>query len=238
MKTIALVLTVLFVVGGALTASAQTTVVVPAPAPAKYTGEVWTWDSGRSIVTLYDAGRQFRVQVTPDQIARLNHHSIATVTGVLLGPEVIETVIVPAQPLVAQLAGPATTMELDGKIVSIDANGTALLDSSRGQMRVWLADSPASRFSAGNGVKMQVSVTPVRMVAVAGGGGLASGPTVSAPTPVPGDQAVVVGRVLSISPTGVLSVDSPRGPISVWVSDAAKFKVGDFVQVQTIVQPA
>jgi hypothetical protein len=238
MKTVTLLLTVLFLIGGVLTVAAQTTVVVPAPAPApaKYSGEVWTWDSGRSIVTLYDAGRQFRVQVTPDQIARLQHHANATVTGVLLGPEPIETVLLPTQPMIAQPAGAAMSAEIDGQVASIDQNGVAVVESTRGQLRVWLADNPQSRFTIGRPVKVQVSLQPVRMVAVSGGGGLASGPTISAPAPVQGDQAVVVGRILSVTPTGALSIESPRGPITVWVPDATAFKVGDFVQVQTVVQ--
>jgi len=238
MKTVALLLTVLIVVGSAVTVGAQTTVVVaaPAPAPAKYTGEVWTWDSGRSIVTLYDAGRQFRVQVTPDQIARLQHHGYATVTGTLLGPEVIETVLLPTQPMIAQPSGPPAAAEIAGQLASIDQNGVAVVDSARGQLRVWLADNAQSRFASGRPVKVMVSVQPVRMVTASGGGGLASGPTISAPAPVQGDQAVVVGRILSTSPTGALTIDSPRGPITVWVPDMTRFNAGDYVQVQTIVQ--
>jgi hypothetical protein len=239
MKTVVGLVTILILVGCALTAGAQTTVVVttPTPAPAKYSGQAWTWDSGRSIVTLYDAGRQFRVQVTPDQIARLQHHAFVTVTGTLLGPEPLETVLLPAQPMVAQPAGATTSAEVMGQITAIDSNGVAMVNSARGPMRVWLADSPQSRFAAGRSVKVQVNVQPVRMVAVSGAGGLASGPTISTSAPVPGDQAVIVGRILSISETGMLSIESPRGPISVWLPDAARFKVGDFVQVQTVVQP-
>jgi hypothetical protein len=55
---------------------------------------------------------------------------------------------------------------------------------------------------------------------------------------VPGDQAVVVGRILNVNPTGTLTIESPRGPVTVWVPDANAFKIGDFVQVQTVVQPA
>jgi len=236
MKTVVVLVTILTLVGGALPVGAQTIVVVN-PTPGKYSGLVWTWDSGRSIVTFYDAGRQFRVQVTPDQIARLRHHENATVTGTLLGPDVIETVLLPAQPMVAQPAGASVAAEITGQIAAIDSNGAAAVESARGPMRVWLADNPQSRFSVGGPVKVQVSVQPVRMVAVAGVGGLASGPTLAAPAPMPGDQAVVVGRILSISPTGMLSIESPRGPINVWVPNAASFKAGDFVQVQTVVQP-
>ena len=69
MKTAVVVMTVLVLVGCALTVEAQTVVVGQAPATGKFSGEAWTWDSARSIVTLYDSGRQFRVQTTPDQIA-------------------------------------------------------------------------------------------------------------------------------------------------------------------------
>jgi hypothetical protein len=251
MKRAALVMTALVLFGSAMTAAAQTTVIVPAPAPAvvstpapvavapapgTFSGEAWTWDSARNIVTLFDAGRQFRVLVTPDQIARLNHHAWVTVKGTLVGPDSIDTVIVPTQPLVAQPAGASTTAQIAGSVAAIDTNGVATVETSRGPLRVWLADGGAARFATGRPVMVQVTVQPVRMVAVAGGGGLASGPTLVAP--VPGDAATVTGRVLAISPTGSLTVESPRGPINVWVSNAASFKVGDFVQVQTVVQPA
>src|SRR5262245_31068029 len=124
MKTV-VVVTFLLVVGCALTVSAQTTVITPAPAvvvapspqpvavaPGKYTGDAWTWDSARSIVTLDDGGRQFRVQVTPDQIARLRHHDIVTVTGTLLGPEPIDTVLIPAQAMSPLPNGPAATADI------------------------------------------------------------------------------------------------------------------------------
>jgi hypothetical protein len=230
MKRVVVVMTVLILVACALPVAAQ---VGPT---GKFTGEVWTWDSARSIVTLYDAGRQFRVQVTPDQIARLEHHSKATVIGTLLGPEPIETVLLPAQPMVAQPSGPPAASEITGQISAVDANGVATIESARGPLVVWLADGGQSRFSAGGPVKVQVTVQPVRMVAVAGTGGLASGPTITAPAPVMGDQAVIIGRVLSISPTGSLAIESPKGPVTVWVPDAASFKTGDFVQVSTVVQ--
>jgi hypothetical protein len=244
MKTVTVAI-VLSLIGTAVTASAQTTVitpsapatvVVPSPAPVpatpgKYTGEVWTWDSARSIVTLYDAGRQFRVQVTPDQIARLDHHARATVTGTLLGPENIDTVLLPAQPMSAQPIGAAASADVAGRISAIDSNGVAVIDSARGPLRVWLADNPQSR-----SVSVHVSVQPVRMVAVAGAGGQASGPTLAVPSAVQGDQAAIVGRILAMSPTGTMSIESPRGPVTVWVPNAASFKVGDFVQVQTVVQ--
>ena len=182
MKTVGVLVTALILVGCVVPVGAQTVVVgaqTVVTTPSQYSGEVWTWDSGRSIVTLYDAGRQFRVQVTPDQIARLNHHGFATVNGVLLGPEPIETVLLPAQPMVAQPSGAAITAEVAGQIASIDGNGAAIVESARGPLRVWLADNAQSRFAVGRPVMLRISMQPVRMVAVSGAGGLASGPTVA-----------------------------------------------------------
>jgi hypothetical protein len=237
-RVIAVFIAVAVLAGSAWTVSAQTTVVVTQPTPGTYSGWAATWDSARSIVTLHDAGVQYRVQTTPDQIARLTHQQWAIVTGTLLGPEPIETVLLPAQPMTAIPSGAATSAEVTGQITAIDPSGVATIETARGPMRVWVADNAQSRFAQGRPVSVHVSVQPVRMVAVAGAGGQASGPTLAAPPPVPGDQAVVVGRVLSVTPAGAMTVESPRGPITVWVSGPASFKVGDFVQIQTLVQPS
>jgi len=252
MKTLVLLLTVVVLVGCALTVNAQT-VVVPAPgttivvppgqpatlATGRFSGNAWTWDTERNIVTLNDAGRIFRVHTTPDQIARLQHHQWVTVSGTLLGPDPIETVLLPAQPMTALASGPAANVEIAGQLGAIEPNGTATVQSARGPLRVWVAENPQSRFQNGQNVKLHVTVQPVRMVAVSGGGGQASGPTLAmAPAPIAGDSATIVGRIVGTSPTGQLTVESPRGPITVWVPDATSFKVGDFVQVQTVVGPA
>jgi hypothetical protein len=212
--------------------------VVASAAPATYTGEVWTWDSGRSIVTLNDAGRQFRVQVTPDQIARLQLHGYATVTGVLLGLDPIETVLLPLGPMIPMPSGPVANIEVTGRITALEQNGVATIESARGPIRVWLAEGAQNRFAVGRPVTVSVRVQPVRMVAVSGEGGMAPRPTITAPAPVAGDQSMVTGRILSVSPAGTLTVDSPRGPISVWVPDVSNFRPGDVVQVHaTVVQP-
>lgn len=238
MKTVVMLVTVLVLVGCAMTVAAQTTVVVgQAPVTGTFSGMAWTWDSARSIVTLHDYTKQFRVQTTPDVIARLNHHQWVTVKGTLLGPEPIETVLLPSQPMTAIPNGPAANAEVSGRMSAIDTNGLATIESARGPLRIWVADGAQSRFASGSPVKVIATVQPVRMVAVSGAGGQASGPTVSTPAPIAGDQAVVVGRILAVNPGGTLSVDSPRGPITVWVPDTASFKIGDFVQVQTVVQP-
>jgi hypothetical protein len=239
MKTVVMLVTVLVLVGCAMTVVAQTTVVVgQAPVTGKFSGMAWTWDTARSIVTLHDGVNQIRVQTTPDVIARLNHHQWVTVSGTLLGPEPIETVLLPSQPMTAIPNGPAANVEVTGQLSAIDTNGVATIESARGPLRIWVADGAQSRFGAGSPVKVIANIQPVRMVAVSGAGGQASGPTVSTPAPIPGDQATVVGRILSVNANGTLTIDSPRGPITVWVPDIANFRMGDFVQVQTVVQPA
>jgi hypothetical protein len=238
MKRVVLLVTIAVLLGSAFTVSAQTVVVKQPGTTGKFSGMAWTWDTQRSIVTLHDGVNQYRVQTTPDAIARLNHHQWVTVNGTLLGPEPIETVLLPAQPMSPIANGPAATAEVNGQITTIDPNGVAAIDTARGPLRVWLADNAQSRFSSGRPVKVVVNVQPVRMVAVSGAGGQASGPTLASPAPLPGDQAVIVGRVLAVNPAGTLSIDSPRGPITVWVPNVNTFKTGDFVQVQTVVQPS
>lgn len=224
MKKVVLLVTVAVLLGRALTVSAQT---------GTFSGMAWTWDTARSIVTLHDGVNQFRVQTTPETISRLNHHQWVVVSGTRLGPEPIETVLLPSQPMSAIPSGPAASAEVTGRIAAIDPNGVAAIESARGPLRVWLADNAQSRFQAGRAVKVFVTVQPMRMVVGSGAGG----PALSAPAPVLGDQAVVVGRILAVNPAGTLSIDSPRGPITVWVPDVNAFKIGDFVQVQTVVQP-
>jgi hypothetical protein len=264
MKTVGLLMTILVLAGCARTTGTTTsarpatitavsaspgTMIAMATQPAaqpagtgRYAGMVWTWDAERNIVTLNEGGQKFRVLVTPDQIARLRLHEHATVTGTLLGPDALETVTLPAQSMTAVPNGPATRAEVTGRISAIEPNGVAMVDSPRGTLRVWLAEGGQSRFAPGRPVKVDVTVQPVRLVPVASAGGQASAPTiVTSPAPAPtepGDQAVVAGRILSITSTGTMSIDSPRGPIIVWVPDAASFRVGDFVQVRTVVVQA
>ena len=139
MKRVVLFVTVAVLLGCAFTVSAQTTVVVGQPGTAgKFSGTAWTWDSARSIVTLHDGVNQFRVQTTPDTIQRLNHLQWVTVNGTLLGPEPIETVLLPAQPMTAVPNGPAANAEVTGQIASIDPTGVVMIDSARGPLRCGL----------------------------------------------------------------------------------------------------
>jgi len=215
------------------------TVIAPQPAAPimRYDGMVWTWDKERNIVTFYDYGtaKTFRVLTTPDQIARLRMHENGSVSGQLLAPDNLGTYVVTTGPVTPVPNGAASTADITGQITGIDANGVASINSARGPLRVWVADGAQSRFSGNRPVTVHVVVQPVRMMAVSGVGGQASGPTMAVSPSMPGDSAVAVGRVLGTSPTGALTIESARGPISVWVPDAANFRIGDFVQVNTIV---
>ena len=62
-------------------------------------------------------------------------------------------------------------------------------------------------------------------------------PAVS-PRTEPGDYAVVIGRVLAVDPSGRLTVESPRGPVTVRVPNVTRYKVGDTVELRTSVHPA
>ena len=55
----------------------------------------------------------------------------------------------------------------------------------------------------------------------------------------PGDHAIVIGRILSVDQRGTIAVDSPRGPIRVWVTqELGSYRVGDVVEVRTRVLAA
>jgi hypothetical protein len=62
------------------------------------------------------------------------------------------------------------------------------------------------------------------------------GAPAASPSSEPGDHAVVTGRIIAVNPGGVLVVESPTGPIQVLAIDAARYKIGDAVQVRTTVR--
>ena len=88
MRTVVTLVTVMVLVGCALTVSAQTTVVVgQAPVVGTFSGEVWTWDSARSIVTLYDA----LARLNPSPVVELNRGvAVAMAFGPAAGLEIVD----------------------------------------------------------------------------------------------------------------------------------------------------
>ncbi|PYM20304.1 MAG: hypothetical protein DMD81_02110 [Candidatus Rokuibacteriota bacterium] len=195
-----------------------------APVPGNvYRGEVWTWDERDSTVTLREGADIYRVQVTPDQVRRLRMHETVAVRGQRLGPKPIQ---VPRGPVVAS--------QTTGRIASLDPGGVVALDTPQGRLTVWVTQPDTARYSAGKDARVSMSVQAADIVPQAAVGG---GPQPSASVAnEPGDHAVVTGRVLSTDSRGLLTVESPRGPITVWVPDVTPYPVGSAVQVRTVVR--
>jgi hypothetical protein len=215
-----------------------------APAPTgnvqTFSGEVWTWNTEDSTVTLMQPGGQrVRVKTTPDQMRTLELHSRTRVTGTLAPPDDLLVVQGQAGPVTAVPKGQAEVVELNGTVASVDPSGRLAVNSPRGPIHVWVASGAEQRFKVGAPVALKSSVQPVDLVP-------ASAPATPTPTPVgspsasptsePGDHAVVTGRIVGVNPGGVLVVESPTGPIQVLSADGSRYKIGDAVQVRTTVR--
>jgi hypothetical protein len=197
-----------------------------------YVGEVWTWDERTNIVTLRTGATKVRVQTTPDTIARLRMHEMTAIRGTLAPPENLEHVVGPSGPMRAEPEGSAQQSEMSGTIATADPKGLVAVDAAGKRMTVWTATTDTSRFRAGTPVRVRTSVQGVRMVPVTSGGATAPDPSAMVSSE-PGDHAIVVGRVTSVDPSGAITVESPRGPITVPVTNASTFPVGSHVQVRT-----
>lgn len=198
-----------------------------------FTGEVWTWNANAGTVTLRQADRTVRILVTPEDLAGLRLHEVVTIRGRLAPPVEIEHRVEPAPPLAGTPIGPFVQSEATGEVRSIDGEGILTIDASQGPLRVWLATPVGARFVVGGRVRIVARVQ--RM-----GPGPADRPGAAAAPALPaaasgelGDHAVVIGRILDIDASGRLTVESPRGPITVWVADRSALRAGDLVQVQT-----
>lgn len=226
-----------------LTAVAMVTLVVacatafsPAPAGAAQTfyGEVWTWDTKDSTVTLLIDGQRVRVKTTPDELRTLRHHAMARVTGELAPPSELNF-IKAAGPVTPMPKGTAQVVEMKGTVASVEPSGRLAIDADRGPLHVWVAPGADARFTKGAPVTVKMSVQPVDLVPATAATTPAPAPAAS-PSSEPGDHAVVTGHIMGVNPGGVLVVESPTGPIQVIVSDATMFKVGQPVQVRTTVR--
>lgn len=234
-------LTVLFAATVILLAGCATRATAPAAsAGQEFRGEVWTWDEPNHTVTLRQGPDTIRVIVGPDQMARLKLHEVMTVHGQLAPPAPIETVLAPAGPTRVVPRGVADVADVTGTIVSVEPSGMLAIRSSQGTLRVWSGAPASSPFHAGDNVRARIQVQPVDRVPIP--------PTAAAGPPAPdlaasvatepGDYAAVVGRILAVSPAGLVTVESPRGPIEVWVPNTARYRVGENVEVRTAVHPS
>jgi len=232
MKTATVVVIALMLAGWA-TASA------PLPPGAQtYVGEVRNWNTKDNTVTLYQPGSTslVTVKVTPDQLVGLDLNRTASVRGVRVEPADLH-VLVPAGPMTPVAKGPAEMTEVRGTVSSVDSSGRLIIATDRGPIRILAATSADQRFRTSSPVLVRMSVQPVDLVPAASGGAAAPTPMPvsdsASPTSEPGDHAVSTGRVLSVNPPGLLVVEAPSGSIQVVVQNAARYTVGQFVQVRT-----
>jgi hypothetical protein len=235
MKTLGLVVAAVALLTACAAPTTSTTAATP---PDSYTGEVWTWDEPNSIVTLRRGMETIRVKTSPDQMRQLELHRVMTIRGQLAGPAEIEHVMTPTGPTVAVAKGPVEQAEITGKVVSVDPKGLVTIDSARGPLQVWVTAPDTAKFPVGSDVRVRVAVQSVDYVPASGSTTPAALEPSASPSSEPGDYAVVIGSVLKVDPSGAMTVESPRGPVTVWVPQASNRRVGESVQVRTSVHPA
>ena len=201
------------------------------PPGTTYSGEVWTWDEKESTVTLRRGGEDIRVKVSPDQLRGLELHQRATVRGELAPPMEIPRILTPAMPVRAVPKGPVDQNIANGTVTATDPRGRVSIDSDKGPLHVWAASGVEQRFQPGAKVRVDMAVQAVDMVPA--GSGAPGDPAASPSSPQPGEHAVVTGRIMSMDKRGTLVVESPTGPVQVWVTDTSKYRVEQPVQVRT-----
>lgn len=222
------------------TGCATTTTAAP-PGTAAFTGEVWTWDEQDNTVTLRQGARDIRVNVTPDQLITLRLHETKTIYGTLAPPKELPLVVVEGLSTVVP-RGPADESEVVGSVAAVDAGGI-VVNTPQGPVRVWRATDGLA-FTPGANVRVRMRVQPLDVVLITPGqpAVMATAPATidlaASPRTEPGDYAVVMGRVLAVDPSGRLTVESARGPVTVRVPNVTRYKVGDTVEVRTSVHPA
>lgn len=224
------------IVGLMLAACAST--APPAPATGQtFTGEVWGWDQQTGMVTLRQGPNLIFVKTTPDTVAGLRLHQVATIRGELVPGDIERTILPPGQ-LVAR--GQALSAEATGTVARVQPAGTVIIDSARGPVTVWIATPGTEPFQAGQPVQVRVNVQPLELLPPAPGATAPAAPTEPAALAgtEPGEYAVVRGRITAVEPSGRLTVDSARGPVTVFLPSAGTLRAGDWIDVQTSVHPA
>ena len=240
MKAFSTFLAMSVFVATALVARCATTTA--APGSTAFTGEIWTWDEQDNTVTLRQAGRDIRVQVTPDQLIGLQLHSIKTIYGTLAPPKELPLILVESPSTVVP-RGPADETQVVGTVGVVDPAGKLVVNTPQGAVQIWRATGGMA-FAQGGNVRVHMRVQPMEVVMIQPG---PTGISASAPTPLspsasprtePGDYAIIMGRVVAVDPSGAVTVESARGPVTVRVPDASRYKVNDTVEIRTSVHPA
>jgi len=235
MKTMSVIALVLLLAGCA-TAPSRT-----APGAQTFAGEVRNVNSKDNIVSLWQpTGGLIHVKTTPDQYVGLQIGDKAKIQGVLAEPPVVT--VVPSGPMTPVARGAADVTELSGTVTSVESTGRLTANTDHGPIRVIVANGADQRFKMSAPVTVRIIVQPVDMVATSAASGQAqampSAMPGASPTSEPGDHAISTGRVLSVSPTGVLVAEAPSGPVQVVVANPSRYKIGDFVQVRTTTRTA
>ena len=239
MKAFSTFLTISLFVAAALVAGCATTTAVPGA--TAFSGEVWTWDEQDNTVTLRQAARDIRVQVTPDQLIGLQLHSNRTIYGTLAPPKALPVILVEG-PSTVVARGPADEMQVVGTVSVVDA-GKLVVNTPQGAVQIWRA-TDGMAFTQGGNVRVHMRVQPMDVVLIRPG---PTGVTSPPPTPLapsasprtePGDYAIVMGRVLAVDPAGAVTIESSRGPVTVRVPNASRYQVNDTVEIRTSVHPA
>ncbi len=233
MRALITAIAVIALVAGCATATPTGTQA----AGTAFSGEVWTWDERENIVTLRQGTQKVRVQVTPDQLIGLRLYQNVTLRGQLAPPATIHHVTSSTGPMVAVPRGSAEQVELSGSATAAGADGRVSIDSPRGPVQVWVATGADQRFTPGSPVRLVTTVQPVDMVPADRAPRSTEDPAASLRTQ-PGDYSVVTGRIIGVNPNGGLIVESPSGPIQLWVADSSKYRLSDSVQITTSLRRA
>lgn len=221
------------IIGLMLVAGCATAQTAPQASGQTFRGEVWTWDDVTNVVTLRTGDQRVRVRVSEETMRTLRLHETVTLRGELAPPEEIAHVITAPRPMRAVPRGEAQQAQVTGNVLRTDPKGLVSVGSASGPVTVWTATTDTSAFAPGAPAMVRMTVQPVDMVV--SDTGTAADPSASVATE-PGEHTVVTGRVVSVDPKGLITVESPRGPITVMVPNAALHRAGSFVQVRTTLQ--
>ncbi len=201
-----------------------------------YQGEVLGWDEQRRTITLLQSAEAVRVRVAAAEMNGLRMHEIRTVHGVADGPVLLKEVMRPgAGTFVAR--GPAQHINVDGTVAAIDSRGVITISTGTRSVHVWTAQPGSSQFKVGDDVHARITVQPGTVVP-------ASQPVATTTTAggselrEPGEYAVVVGPVTAEDRAGAITVDTPRGGITLPMSLGGRHWTGEIVEVRTEVHPA
>jgi len=235
MKVFAVLMVVLAFAVGCATTTPTTAGPTVSGSPNVFRGEVWTWDEKEGWVTLRMGAQDVRILVADrSQLKSLQLHSMATIRGEL-APQTIETVMIPTPPGVFVPVGTPVEGSMRARVASVDPKGVIKLEGDRGASELWIAEQTAYR--VGDLVLVETTIRSAQYTRADQAPALQPSAGISSE---PGDHATVTGRILSRNSDGRLTVDSPRGPIQVWVApaDVDRFKVGDYVQVRSRIRVA